>query len=68
MHSPPKAAALIDTHAHLDVAAFAPDRDAVLGRASSAGVVAQVIPAITRGHWFDSIGGLHDLVGGRMAF
>ena len=49
---------LIDTHVHLDVEAFAPDRDAVLQRARNSGVVAQVLPAITRNHW----PGLADLV------
>jgi TatD DNase family protein len=42
---------LIDTHVHLDVEAFAPDRDAVLQRARDCGVVAQVLPAVTRSHW-----------------
>jgi len=51
MQSPLQALSLIDTHAHLDVEEFAPDRDLALGRARSAGVVAQVVPAITRGHW-----------------
>ncbi|MFO8002758.1 TatD family hydrolase [Thioalkalivibrio sp.] len=51
MQSPRQATLLIDTHAHVDVEAFAPDRDSVLGRARSAGVVTQVVPAITRDHW-----------------
>jgi len=42
---------LIDTHVHLDVEAFAPDRAAVLQRARDRGVVAQVLPAVTRSHW-----------------
>ena len=42
---------LVDTHVHLDVDEFGADRDAVLARARSAGVSAQVLPAITRGHW-----------------
>ncbi|MGE5152675.1 MAG: TatD family hydrolase [Bdellovibrio bacteriovorus] len=42
---------LIDTHCHLDVAEFDPDRDAVLARARAAGVVAVVIPAIHRAGW-----------------
>jgi TatD DNase family protein len=43
--------ALIDTHVHLDVEAFAPDRAAVLQRARESGVVAQVLPAVTRSYW-----------------
>jgi TatD DNase family protein len=42
---------LIDTHCHLDVAEFDPDRDAVLDRARAAGVVGLVIPAIHRAAW-----------------
>lgn len=43
--------ALIDSHCHLDVAAFDADRQQVLDRARAAGVVAQVVPAITRASW-----------------
>jgi len=42
---------LIDTHCHLDVAAFDSDREAVLARAHAAGVVAMVVPAITAAGW-----------------
>ncbi|AHE97124.1 DNAase [Thioalkalivibrio paradoxus ARh 1] len=42
---------MIDTHVHLDVEAFDADRDATLARARAAGVTAQVLPAIARGHW-----------------
>jgi TatD DNase family protein len=37
---------LIDSHSHLDVAAFDGDRDSVLARARAAGVGRQVVPAI----------------------
>ncbi|CAK0771227.1 TatD DNase family protein [Gammaproteobacteria bacterium] len=42
---------LIDTHCHLDVTEFDPDRLAVLDRARIAGVIAQVIPGIHRAGW-----------------
>ena len=42
---------LIDTHAHLDVDEFTADRDDVLARAREAGLVAQVVPAISRAYW-----------------
>ena len=38
--------ALIDSHAHIDVAEFDSDRAAVLARARNAGVAQQVVPAI----------------------
>ena len=38
---------MIDSHCHLDAPEFAADRDAVLARARAAGVVAQIIPAVT---------------------
>lgn len=37
----------IDTHCHLDAGEFAGDRDAVYDRARAAGVVIQVVPAIS---------------------
>ncbi|BAN69268.1 TatD family hydrolase [endosymbiont of unidentified scaly snail isolate Monju] len=42
---------LFDTHCHLDVAAFDPDRDSVLAAARAAGVRHLLIPAITRAGW-----------------
>ena len=42
---------IIDTHCHLDVVAFAPDRDAVLARARANGVGAIVVPGIQAGTW-----------------
>ncbi len=38
---------LIDSHCHLDAPEFDADRAAVLARARAAGVVAQIIPAVT---------------------
>ncbi len=42
---------MIDTHCHLDVPAFDPDRAAVLARAHAAGVTDVVIPAIGPAGW-----------------
>jgi TatD DNase family protein len=42
---------LTDSHCHLDAPEFDHDRDAVIERARAAGVIAQVIPAITAGSW-----------------
>lgn len=38
---------MIDSHCHLDAPEFTADRAAVLARARAAGVVAQIIPAVT---------------------
>lgn len=42
---------LFDTHCHLDVPEFAPDRNEVLARTRDAGVSRLVIPAITEARW-----------------
>ena len=42
---------MIDTHCHLDVAAFDADRDAVVARATAAGVLGIVLPAIRPRTW-----------------
>jgi TatD DNase family protein len=42
---------VIDTHCHLDVAAFDTDRDAVVARAIAAGVVGILLPAIRPRTW-----------------
>jgi len=42
---------MIDTHCHLDVPAFDADRDAVIARATAAGVVGLLIPAIRPRTW-----------------
>jgi len=42
---------VIDTHCHLDLDAFAADRDAVVTRAGVAGVVGMLVPAIRPRTW-----------------
>lgn len=42
---------MIDTHCHLDVAAFDGDRDEVLGRAARVGVQGVLVPAIRPATW-----------------
>lgn len=41
----------VDTHCHLDAAEFAPDREAVISAASSAGVGCIVVPAVDAASW-----------------
>lgn len=42
---------LIDSHCHLDTSEFDPDRARVIAHASAAGVVQQIVPAITASSW-----------------
>ena len=42
---------LVDSHVHLDDAAFADDRDAVIERAGAAGVGTMIIPAVDATSW-----------------
>ncbi|MFN0247355.1 MAG: TatD family hydrolase [Kofleriaceae bacterium] len=42
---------MIDTHCHLDVTAFADDVDAVVARATAAGVTGMLVPAIRPAMW-----------------
>ena len=53
---------MIDTHCHLDVAAFDGDRDAVLARAAAAGVQGIVVPAIRPRTWAALAAFRHPLV------
>ena len=41
----------IDTHCHVDVPAFDPDRDRVIASARAAGVAGLVVPAIDAAGW-----------------
>ncbi|RBC40957.1 TatD family deoxyribonuclease, partial [Xanthomonas oryzae pv. oryzae] len=42
---------LIDSHCHLDAGEFDHDRATVIARAQAAGVIQQVLPAITAASW-----------------
>jgi TatD DNase family protein len=42
---------LFDSHCHLDAAEFDRDRDAVIARAQAAGVMRQLVPAVTASGW-----------------
>lgn len=42
---------LVDSHCHLDAPEFALDREAVIQRAVDAGVVSQIVPAISAEEW-----------------
>ncbi len=50
-HPTPPPVTLIDSHCHLDATEFDADRGAVVARARGAGVVAQVVPAVTAVGW-----------------
>jgi TatD DNase family protein len=54
--------ALVDSHVHLDDAAFDADREAVLARSLAAGVRALVVPAVDRPSWdrIDALQRQHD--------
>ncbi|KIF10442.1 TatD family hydrolase [Xanthomonas citri] len=60
---------LIDSHCHLDAGEFDHDRATVIARAQAAGVVQQVVPAITAASWpglravCDQAPGLHPAYG-----
>ena len=42
---------LVDSHSHIDAPEFDADREAVLARAREAGVIAQVVPAVSAAGW-----------------
>jgi TatD DNase family protein len=60
---------MIDTHCHLDVTAFDADRDAVIARATAAGVAGILIPAIRPRTWdaVRALAGRHAALGVRFA-
>jgi TatD DNase family protein len=61
---------VIDTHCHLDVAAFDADRDAAIARATAAGVVGMLVPAIRPRTWgrLAELARKHAAAGVRCAF
>jgi TatD DNase family protein len=61
---------VIDSHCHLDVAAFDADRDAVVARAVAAGVTGILVPAIRPRTWaaLRALAGRHREAGVRCAF
>lgn len=64
-----RSARVIDTHCHLDVAAFDADRDAVIARAGAAGVTGMLIPAIRPRTWaaLEALARRHAAAGVRFA-
>jgi TatD DNase family protein len=61
---------VIDTHCHLDVAAFDADREAVIARAAAAGVRGILVPAIRPRNWpaLRELAARHAAAGVRAAF
>lgn len=45
--------AWVDTHCHLDAPEFSDDRDQVYARASNAGMVGCIVPAIHQANWYE---------------
>lgn len=60
---------LIDSHCHIDVEEFEPDRQAVLDRAHANGITDIIVPAVDQAHWkqlrvlTDTQAGLHPAYG-----
>ncbi len=61
---------MIDSHCHLDIAAFDLDRAAVVARAQAAGVIGMLVPAIRPATWptLGTLAGRYEGAGWRTAF